>query len=268
MFKPNRITLAIAGSMLALSVTSITASAAVATVNGVAIPDSRMNAVVKQVTQRGQKDTPELRARIKEKLIQDEILAQEAVKRGLDKTADYQAGLDMAKQQLLIGALGNDLMSKAQVSDADVKKEYDLIKANMSPKKYKARHILVKTEAEADAILADLKKGKKFEELAKTKSLDKGSAVQGGSLGGPQGEWVDPKQFVPPFADALNALAKGQISKAPVKTEFGFHIIKADDVQENKVPEFKDVKEQLTQSMQQKAAQKQVEELTKKADVK
>ncbi|MBE9610346.1 peptidylprolyl isomerase [Chitinilyticum piscinae] len=265
MFKPTRITLAVAA--LSLGMTSMVASAAVATVNGVAIPDSRMNAALKQLSQRGQKDSPELRARIKEKLVQDEILSQEAAKRGLDKSPEFQAQLDMARQQMLIGALGNDIMGKIQVSDADLKADYDKIKAGMSPKKYKARHILVKTDAEANAILAELKKGKKFEDLAKAKSMDKGSAVQGGSLGGPQGEWVDPKMFVPAFAAAMNTMSKGQISKEPVKTEYGFHIIKIDDVQDNKAPEFKDVKEQLAEKKKQEQAQKIVEDLTKKAKV-
>ncbi|WP_028455591.1 peptidylprolyl isomerase [Chitinilyticum litopenaei] len=264
MFTQKRISLALAGGLLALSTTGF---AAVATVNGVAIPDSRMNAVIKQLTQRGQKDSPELRTRIKEKLIQEEILAQEAQKRGIDKSADYLSGMELAKQQLLVGALINDYMSKAQVSDADVKAEYDKMKASASGKVFKARHILVKDEAEANAILAELKKGKKFEDLAKSKSIDKTSATQGGELNGPQGDWVNPQLFVKEFADALAAMGKGQISKAPVKSQFGFHIIKVDDVRENKAPEFKDVKDQIKQQMQQQAVQKQIDELSKKAKV-
>jgi len=234
----------------------------VATVNGVAIPDSDMDFYVKQVTEHGQKDSPELRARIKEQLVQNEVLFQEAQKKGLDKSADVQTRLTMAKQQILVGALINDYVKANPVSDADLKKVYDeKIKAMNPGKEFKARHILVKTKEEADQIEADLKKGKKFDELAKAKSLDTGSAKNGGDLG-----WANPNGYVPEFAKALTAMTKGKISE-PVKTQFGWHIIKLDDVREAKGPSFDEVKDDLRRQVQGERVQKYVEDLTAKAKV-
>ncbi|WP_035051856.1 peptidylprolyl isomerase [Andreprevotia chitinilytica] len=255
MRQPQRLAL-----LLSLSVAAAFAGN-VATVNGVAIPDSKLEFYVKQVTERGQKDTPELRAKIKEELVRSEVLSQEAAKKGLDKTPDVQARLDIAKQQILGGSLVNDYVKNNQVSDADLKKEYDKIKAGMSGKEYKARHILVKDEAEAKAILAELKKGKKFDDIAKAKSLDKASGAQGGDLG-----WANPSGFVPEFAKALTELSKGKISE-PVKTQFGWHIIKLDDVREAKGPSFDEVKADLQRQVQGERAQKYVDDLVSKAKV-
>ncbi|KAF0814946.1 putative parvulin-type peptidyl-prolyl cis-trans isomerase [Andreprevotia sp. IGB-42] len=244
---------------------SLSAAAAfagnVATVNGVAISDAKVDFYVKQVTERGQKDTPELRAKVKEELVRNEVLYQEAQKKGLDKTPDVQQRLDFAKQQILVGALINDFVKANPVSDADLKKEYDKNKAGMSGKEYKARHILVKTKEEADAIEADLKKGKKFDDIAKAKSLDTGSAKNGGDLG-----WANPAGFVPEFGKALTALTKGKVSD-PVQTQFGWHVIKLDDVRDAKGPSFDEVKAELQRAVQGDKVQKYVEDLTSKAKV-
>ncbi|GAA5785436.1 peptidylprolyl isomerase [Chitiniphilus shinanonensis] len=244
-----------------LALSTAGAFAAVATVNGVVIPDSRSDFFVKQVTERGQKDSPELRTRVKEELVRNEVLTQEAVRKGLDKSPDVQTRVDLARQQVLVGALVNEYVKANPVSEADLKKEYDRIKANMSGKEYKARHILVKDEAEAKAVLADLKKGKKFEDIAKAKSLDKGSAQNGGDLG-----WSNPNAFVPEFGSALKALQKGKLSE-PVKTQFGYHIIKLDDVRDAKGPSYEEVKPELQRELQGQKVQKYVEELVGKAKV-
>ncbi|XZG71395.1 peptidylprolyl isomerase [Chitinibacteraceae bacterium HSL-7] len=247
---------------LTLALTAAGASAAVATVNGVAIPDARSDFFVKQVAERGQKDTPELRARVKEELVRNEVLAQEAAKKGLNKQSDVKTRLDLAEQQVMVGALINDFVKANPVSDAEVKKEYDRIKANFSGKEFKARHILVKEEAEAKAVLDELKKGKKFEDVAKAKSLDTGSAKNGGDLG-----WANPGNFVPEFGNALKGLQKGKLSE-PVKSQFGWHIIKLDDVRDAKGPSFEEVKPELQRELQSQKVKKYVDDLVSKASVK
>lgn len=256
---PNRIALALTACFLSASFAATAAN--VATVNGVAIPDSKVDFFLKQVAERGQKDSPELRARIKEELIRNEVLFQEAQKKGVEKHPEVQQRLDMAKQQILVGAYVNDFAKANPISDAELKKEFDKIKVNFSGKEYKARHILVKSEDEAKAILADLKKGKKFDDIAKAKSTDKGSAINGGDLG-----WSTPANYVKEFGEALAKLPKGKISD-PVKTQFGWHIIKLDDQREAKGPSFEEVKPELQRELQGQRVQKMVEELRAKAKV-
>jgi peptidyl-prolyl cis-trans isomerase C len=256
---PNRIALALTACFL--SATFAATAANVATVNGVAIPDSKVDFFLKQVAERGQKDSPELRARIKEELIRNEVLFQEAQKKGVEKHPEVQQRLDMAKQQILVGAYVNDFAKANPISDAELKKEFDKIKVNFSGKEYKARHILVKSEDEAKAILADLKKGKKFDDIAKAKSTDKGSAINGGDLG-----WSTPANYVKEFGEALAKLPKGKISD-PVKTQFGWHIIKLDDQREAKGPSFEEVKPELQRELQGQRVQKMVEDLRAKAKV-
>ncbi|MGL4602856.1 MAG: peptidylprolyl isomerase [Iodobacter sp.] len=256
---PNRIALALTACFLSASFAATAAN--VATVNGVAIPDSKVDFFLKQVAERGQKDSPELRARIKEELIRNEVLFQEAQKKGVEKNPEVQQRLDMAKQQILVGAYVNDFAKANPISDAELKKEFDKIKVNFSGKEYKARHILVKSEDEAKAILADLKKGKKFDDIAKAKSTDKGSAINGGDLG-----WSTPANYVKEFGEALAKLPKGKISD-PVKTQFGWHIIKLDDQREAKGPSFEEVKPELQRELQGQRVQKMVEELRAKAKV-
>ena len=204
----------------------------VAVVNGVPIPQSRMDFIVKSQVQQGQKDSPELRAQIKDVLVTRELIAQNAAKKGLDKSAEVQTQLDMAKQEFLIRAYFDDLLKTAQPSDAQLHAEYDKIKGSQEGAKrteYKARHILVKTEPEAKAVLASLNKtgGKNFAALAKQKSTDKGSKEQGGLL-----DWSDGSQYVPEFTAAMSKLDKGKYTTVPVKTRFGFHVITAVDGQD------------------------------------
>jgi peptidyl-prolyl cis-trans isomerase C len=261
MFKANRLALAIAAASLSAGVFAAPAGT-LATVNGVAIPAARSDAFVKDLAQRGQKDSPELRARVKDELIKNEVVFQEAIKKGMEKNPDVMAQLEMLKQRLVIGAFINQYVKANPVTEADLKKEYDKIKVNFGGKEYKARHILVATEAEANAIIAELKKGKKFEDLAKEKSMDKGSGSNGGDLG-----WANPNNFVKEFSEAMTKMPKGKLSDKPVKTQFGFHIIKVDDVRDAKGPSFEEVKGQLEQQIQQQRIQKLVEDLVAKSKV-
>ncbi|WP_107869099.1 peptidyl-prolyl cis-trans isomerase [Pseudoduganella sp. UC29_71] len=233
-----------------------------AVVNGKAIPSSRVDAVVKQVVAQGQQpDSPQLREAIKKEMIGREVLMQEAEKQGYAKNADVKAQLENARQAIFINALVGEYVKKNPVKDADIKAEYDKFVAQTGNKEYHVRHILVETEAEANAVIAKLKGGAKFEELAKT-SKDTGSAANGGDL-----DWATPSSFPKVFSDAFVALQKGQVTEKAVQTPNGFHVIKVDDVREAKLPTLDEVKPQIADALTQKKLQAYQEELVKKAKV-
>ena len=232
-----------------------------AVVNGKPVPSTRMDAMVKEMTTQGQQDTPQLRAMVKEELINREILIQEADKQGLGSSAEVRNQIEIARQSIVIRALVTDYLKKHPVSDAEIKTEYDKFKAQAGDKEYHARHILVEKEDEAKAIIVKLKGGAKFEELAK-QSKDPGSAANGGDL-----DWASPASFVKPFSDAMVALQKGQMTETPVKTQFGFHVIKLDDVRAAKIPTMEEVKPQIADSLKQKKLQAFQQELRGKAKI-
>ncbi len=237
------------------------ASAKVATVNGVAIPKTRVDAVVRAQTAQGQKDTPELREAIRDRLITLEIVAQEATRKGLAKSADTRSQIELANANILAQAFRADYFKAHPLSDDAVKAEFEKIKSQMGDKEYKTRHILVEKEAEAKEIIEKLKKGEKFEELAKG-SKDPGSKDQGGDL-----DWNQPGGFVKPFSDAMVKLEKGKYTETPVQSQFGWHVIRLEDVRPAKLPEFSEVKPGLQQRMQQAMFEKVVTELRGKAKV-
>lgn len=247
-------------SALALN-TAYAEDKSAAMVNGISIPQSRIDLRVKAAAQQGQPDTPELRKAIREDMINLEVLAQEAAKLGLDKGSEVMQQLELAKQSVLANAFVQDYVQKHPVSDDALKQEYENLKVNVGTKEYKARHILVETEAEAKAIIAQLGKKAKFEKLA-AKSKDAGSAEHGGEL-----EWAVPSNFVPPFANAMVSLKKGEYTKEPVESQYGWHVIKLDDVRELKVPSFDELKPQLVQRMQQQIVQNAVSEMRDKAKI-
>jgi peptidyl-prolyl cis-trans isomerase C len=233
----------------------------VATVNGTPIPAAKVDQIVKQVVAQGkQADSPQLREAIKKDLVNREVLMQEANRQGVANRPEVKLALDNARQSIMINAMLQDYVKKNPVKDAEIKAEYDKYKAQVGEKEYHARHILVKTEDEAKAIIAKLKAGGKFEELAK-QSLD-GSAANGGDL-----DWASPASYVPEFSAAMVKLNKGQYTDTPVKTNFGYHVIKLEDVRAAKVPAFDEVKQQVAESIQQKRLAAYRDELAKKAKV-
>lgn len=232
-----------------------------AMVNGTSIPQARIDMRVKAAATQGQPDSPELRKAIREDLINLEVMTQEAVKLGLNKNDEVVQELDLAKQSVLVRAFVLDYTKNHPISEDQLKQEYDKLKAKLGNKEFNARHILLATEDEAKAIIAQLGKKAKFEKLAE-KSMDAGSAQNGGSLG-----WAVPSNFVPPFADALQNLQKGQYTKEPVQSQFGWHVIKLDDVRELKVPPFEELRPQLQQRLQQQAIQKAIIDLKAKAKI-
>ena len=233
-----------------------------AIVNGKPVPSSRVEALKQQVERSGRPVTPEILAQIKEELIAREIFMQEARKRGLDASEDYKAQIELARQSLLIRELFASFQKKNPVTDAEIKAEYDKFVAANGGKEYRARHILVEKEDEAKALIADLKKGAKFEDLAKKASKDPGSGANGGDL-----DWANAASYVPEFSNAMVKLEKGQLSDAPVKSQFGYHVIRVDDIREAQLPKLEEVKPQLTQQLTQSKLAKFQEDLRAKAKI-
>ena len=258
---PLRLSLCAASLLgLALAFTPASAQEKVATVNGVAIPKTRIDLILKAQAQRGMPDNPQLRGELRERLILREVITQEATRKGLPKNVDVQAQLDLARQEVIWNAYVADFIRTNPVPDAQLKAEYEKQKAGA--KEYKARHILVEKEDEAKAIIADLKKGRKFEDLAK-QSKDQGSKDRGGDL-----DWNAPSSYVPQFADALVRLEKGKYSEVPIQTQFGWHVILVEDVRAaTKFPSFDEAKPRLTEWLQQQAFTKNVNDLRAKAKV-
>jgi peptidyl-prolyl cis-trans isomerase C len=231
------------------------------TVNGKPIPKARLDFIVKQRTAQGQPDNDQARKAILDNLITQEVVAQEADRRGFSKSADVRAQLDLMRQQVLVQALIQDHLKAHPVKDEDMLAEYNKLKASRGEKEYKARHILVDKDSEANEIIAQLKKGAKFEDLAK-QSKDPGSKDKGGDL-----DWNPPSTFVKPFADALTKLEKGKYTETPVQTQFGWHVIRLDDVRPIQFPAFDAVKQQLHQRLQEQEVQSYVAELRAKAKI-
>jgi len=233
-----------------------------AMVNGISIPQARIDLRVKAAAAQGQPDSPELRKAIREDMINLEVVAQEAKKNGLDKNPEVIEQMELAKGSVLVGAYVQDYAKSHPITEDQLKQEYDKLKTTLGNNEYNVSHILVDTEDEAKAIIAQLGKKGKFDKIAKAKSKDAGSAEKGGSLG-----WAVPSNFVPPFANALLSLKKGTYTKEPVKSQFGWHIIKLDDVRSLKVPSFEELKPQMQQRLQQQTIQDLITALRSKAKI-
>ena len=258
----------------------------VAVVNGVPIPQSRVDFVIKAQAQQAQpgqaapKDTPEFRQQVKDVLITREVLTQEAIKKGLDKNPEVETQLEMAKQDFLIRAYFDDFIKTNVPTDEQTLAEYEKIKAaqtdNGKKMEYRVRHILVKVdptsdpkklkvaEQKAKALVAELNKanGKNFAQLAKAKSDDEGTKGEGGQL-----DWTDGSNLVKEFSDAMTNLPKGSYTKVPVKTRFGYHIILVEDVRPIQFPPYEQVKERVQQQLMKEARDKKIEELRAAAKV-
>jgi peptidyl-prolyl cis-trans isomerase C len=221
-------------------------------------PQAYFDFMLKQRTAQGQPDSPQLRAAVRDELNTRELVVREAKKQGFDKTPGMKAEMDLTAQTVLVRAYIGDYIKAHPVSDATLHDEYDRIRAQMGDKEYKVRHILVDNEDEAKQIIAELQKGEKFEKLAE-RSKDTGSKGNGGDL-----DWNTPSNFVKPFADAMVKLEKGKFTTTPVQTQFGWHVIKLDDVREAKVPSFDEVKAQLTQQAQAQEVQQYLKDLRAK----
>ena len=238
------------------------AHAQVAKVNGVVIPQSYMDAIVQAQTARGQPDTAELRSGIKDTLINQEVIAQEALKKGLEKNPTVAAQIALQRQEILVNAFVQDYIKNNPISDEAVRKEYERQKSAVGNREFKARHILVEKEEEAKEAIAQIKKGAAFEKIAGEKSRDQGTRVKGGDL-----DWNIATNYVKPFADALMKLKKGQMTETPVQSPFGWHVIRLDDERAAKFPTFDEAKPQIQQEMRQQLVNKAIGDLRAKAKI-
>jgi len=234
----------------------------IAIVNGKPVPSARLNALKQQLERSGRPVTEDMLAQLKDEIVAREIFMQEAKKRGLDASDEYKNQLELARQTILIRELFADHQKKNPVTDADIQAEYDKFVKENGGKEYHTRHILVESEEQAKSLIAEIKKGGKFEELAKKHSKDPGSGANGGDL-----DWANAGSFVPEFSNAMVKLAKGEMADAPVKSQFGWHIIRVDDVREAQLPKLEEVKPQIAQQLQQQKMAKFQEDLRAKARI-
>ncbi len=234
----------------------------VATVNGREIPAVYGEMARQTLLNQGTPNDANLPVRIREALVNQELLSRAAIDKGLDKNPRLIAAMDMLRREQLSKAYLEDYVKNHPVADDEIKAEYDKAKAAAGGNEYKARHILVKTEAEAKAIISQLNKKVAFDKLAKDKSIDKGSAKNGGDLG-----WNVPSSYVKEFGDALQSLKKGETTKSPVKTNFGWHVIKLDDVRPTQFPSLDETKGEIRRQLQQKNVREAILDLRAKAKI-
>jgi len=225
-------------------------------------PQSYFDLLLRERMGQGQPDTPELRASVRDELNTRELLVREAKKKSIDKNNDVKTQMDLASQTVLVRAYVNEWVKNNPIPDAELKKEYDTIRGQIGDKEYKVAHILVEKEDEAKQVITDLQKGAKFDELAKARSKDPGSKDRGGDL-----DWNAPANFVKPFGDAMTKTEKGKFTPVPVQTQFGWHVIRVDDVRDAKVPPFDEVKGQISQRMQAQWLERYLRDLRQKNGV-
>lgn len=249
-------------ALVSLMAAPYSSHAQVAKVNGVTIPQSHLDMIVQAQTARGQPDSTEMRSGIKDTLINQEVIAQEALRKGLEKNPTVAAQIALQRQEILVNAFVQDHLKNHPISDETLRKEYERQKAAVGSREFKARHILVEKEDEAKEAIAQIRKGASFEKIAGERSRDQGSKIKGGEL-----EWAVPTNYVKPFADALVKLKKGQMTDTPVQSNFGWHVIRLDDERPFKAPAFDEVKPNLQRGMQQQLMQKAVADLRAKAKI-
>ena len=248
--------------LLAAAIPALAQDKPVATVNGREIPAIYGDMAKQTLLSQGAPNDASLETRAREALINQELLSRAAIDKGLDKNPKTVAAMEMLRREQLSKAYLEDYVTSHPISDAEIKSEYDKAKVAAGSNEYKARHILVKTEAEAKAIIDQLNKKVAFDKLAKEKSIDKGSAVKGGDLG-----WNISGSFVKEFGEAMQKLKKGETTKMPVQSQFGWHIIKLDDVRPTQFPALDEVKNKVRQQLQQKQVRDAIGELRTKAKI-
>lgn len=254
--------LSLLGAVVLLSVSTWASAQNLAIVNGKPVPSSRATALIQQLERSGRPVDESMLGQVKDEVIMREIFMQEALKRGMAKTSNYKEQMELARQSILIRELFTDYQTKNPVTDAQMKAEYDKYVAANAGQEYRTRHILVSEEAKAKALIASMKAGAKFEDLAIKESLDSGSGANGGDL-----DWASATTFVAEFSSAMIKLTKGTMTTVPVQSQFGWHIIRLDDVRQAALPSFDEVKAELGQQMQQQRLTEFQAELRAKAKI-
>lgn len=234
----------------------------VAIVNGKAVPLTRVEALAQQVAAAGRPVDDQVREQLREEVILREIFMQEAQKRGIGATDDFKTQMELARQTIMIRTLFADYQKKNPITDAAIQAEYDKFVAANGGKEYRARHVLVETENEAKAIIKSIQGGAKFEDIAKKQSKDPGSGANGGDL-----DWAAAASYVTEFSEAMVKLEKGQMTSAPVKSQFGWHVIRVDDVRQAQLPKLEEIRPQVLQQMQQQQLSEYQRTLREKAKI-
>lgn len=233
-----------------------------AIINGKPVPSSRLDALATQLERSGRPVDAAVREQLKEEVILREIFAQEAERRGIKSQADYRSQVELAMQTILIRELFNDFQRTNPVTDAEIQAEYNRFAEANAGKEFRSRHILVATEAEAREIITQIRGGASFEELARTRSLDSGSGQQGGDL-----DWAGPAVFVAEFSEAMIQLGKGELTQSPVQSQFGWHVIRVDDIRDAALPSIAELRPQIEQSLQQEKLMEFQETLRSRARI-
>jgi peptidyl-prolyl cis-trans isomerase C len=235
---------------------------AIARVNGKPVSKARADAMMQMQLARGTPDNEQTRNLIREELVNREIVAQEAVKAGFDKNPEVRTQIDMTSQDILVNAYVRDYLRQHPITDDDIEKEYERAKAQTPDKEYRARHILVETEDQAKDLIAQLKKGAKFDDLAAKNSKDPGTKDRGGDL-----DWTTPANLDRNFSEAMVKLDKGKYSETPVKTRFGWHVIQLDDVRPVRIPTLAEIKPRIQQQLVSARVEEMMRGLRSKAKV-
>ena len=258
---PSHIKTLIASTLL-ICLASIANAKDVATVNGKSISQKDYELFLSDRMGDKAKDKGGVnRERVIAEMVNRELIYQDAVKQGITKDAKFKRQLEQLKKDAILQAGISKQMSKNPITEMELKNTYDEKIKAANVKEYKASHILLKTEDEAKAVIEELDDGAVFADVAKSKSTGP-SGKQGGDLG-----WFNPAQMVPAFSQAVATLKKGKITKAPVQTQFGWHVIKLEDSRKLKPPTFDAAKKQIQQVLQNQRLQEYVLKLRKKGKI-
>ena len=253
--------LGLCAPLMAAETPAVSPEAVVATVNGSEITEEMLQIFAAQLS-RNPGAQPVSRDDALDQLVNIELVTQDAEKHNIDKRPNVIKQLEWQRRSLLVGVSMREYLTTHPVTDAELKKLYDERMKNHDGKEYKASHILVDSEAEAKAIIAELDKGAAFAKLATDKSKDPSGKQNGGDLG-----WFSPDQMVKPFAEAVAKMKKGEMTKKPVQTQFGWHVIRMDDSRKVDPPSFESVKEQLQTQAQNQRVETYLEDLRKGAKI-
>ncbi|MEN9706349.1 MAG: hypothetical protein RLZZ393_2228, partial [Pseudomonadota bacterium] len=230
--------------------------------NGKAISRSTFDFYVQGVTGKPATEaSADQKAQLLENLIRGELVAADAEKTGVARQPETRAILELTRLNVLQQQASQGFLKEHKATDEDLRKEYEAQIASMPKTEFHARHILVATEAFAKKLIEQLDKGAKFEDLARKESMDP-SKDNGGDLG-----WFSPDRMVPPFSQAVAALTKGSYTKAPVQTQYGWHVIRLEETRDVAPPPFDSVKDRLVQIVDGKKFKAYADDLAKAAKI-
>jgi len=237
-------------------------SPALATVNGTPITQNFFDFYVKAAAgKQSSALSDDQKQNALDNLIRAQLVAQQAIKDGVDKNADTEDLLELTRLNVLQQTMEERYLKDKKPTDQELHQEYETQVANLPKLEYHARHILVATEPFAQKVIERLEKGNKFEDIAKQESMDS-SKDNGGDLG-----WFTPDRMVKPFADAVTSLKAGEFTKKPVQTQYGWHVIQLVDTRDLAPPPFDQVKQRLEQVIQAKKFKAYTDDLMKNAKI-